>query len=79
MAALSAPAAPRFDVEIVRRLAGARSFARGEAYCRDGQVVIFDIDAERVLAQVSGSEVVSLIRARPPRKSSEVGYVRTTA
>jgi uncharacterized Zn finger protein len=30
-------------------------FARGEAYRRDGQVIILSIESQRVLAQVAGS------------------------
>lgn len=47
---------PRFDIESVRRLAGDKVFARGEAYFRDGLVEILDQGAARVLARVSGSE-----------------------
>ncbi len=46
---------PRFDVEALRRLAGA-AFARGEAYHRDGRVEILAIEPRRVLAQVTGTE-----------------------
>ena len=47
---------PRFDVEALRRLAGA-AFARGEAYHREGRVEIFSaIEPRRVLAQVTGTE-----------------------
>jgi uncharacterized Zn finger protein len=47
---------PRFDIETLRDLAGEKAFARGEAYHREGQVVILSIEPERVLAQVEGSE-----------------------
>jgi uncharacterized Zn finger protein len=47
---------PRFDVEVLRELAGAKVFARGEAYYRGGQVEILVIEPGRVLAQVAGTE-----------------------
>lgn len=47
---------PRFDVEALRELAGDKVFARGEDYHRDGQVLILSIRAERVVAQVAGTE-----------------------
>lgn len=53
---MSASARPRIDLIALKRLAGDRVFARGEAYFRDGLVEILDIDRERVLARVSGSE-----------------------
>ncbi|MBA2399506.1 MAG: acyltransferase [Bradyrhizobium sp.] len=40
----------------MRERAGAKVFARGEAYCGGGQVDILVIDPRRVLAQVSGTE-----------------------
>ena len=46
---------PRFDVEALRRLAGA-AFARGEAYHREGRVEILAVEPRRVLAQVTGTE-----------------------
>jgi uncharacterized Zn finger protein len=46
---------PRFDIEALRRLAGA-AFARGEAYHRDGRVEILAIEPRRVLARVEGTE-----------------------
>jgi uncharacterized Zn finger protein len=46
----------RFDAERVRALAGDRSFTRGEAYHRDGQVNILSLSADRVLAEVTGTE-----------------------
>ena len=46
---------PRFDVEALRRLAGA-AFARGEAYHREGRVEILAIEPRRVLAKVMGTE-----------------------
>lgn len=47
---------PRFDTDLLRDLAGAQAYARGEAYHRDGQVEILTISAERVLARVAGTE-----------------------
>jgi uncharacterized Zn finger protein len=47
---------PRFDIDALRELAGAKVFARGEAYHRDGQVEILSIKPGRVLAQVAGTE-----------------------
>ena len=47
---------PRFDIDALRDLAGAKIFARGEAYHRDERVVILSIEPERVLAQVMGTE-----------------------
>ena len=46
----------RFDVGALQILAGEKVFARGQAYHRDDQVEILAVDAERVLAQVSGTE-----------------------
>ena len=46
---------PRFDIEALRRRAGA-AFARGEAYHREGRVEILAIEPRRVLAQVGGTE-----------------------
>jgi uncharacterized Zn finger protein len=47
---------PRFDTEALRDVVDPKVFARGAAYCRDGQVRILTIDPQRVLAQVAGSE-----------------------
>jgi uncharacterized Zn finger protein len=47
---------PRFDIDVLRELAGKKAFARGEAYHRDGQVEILSIKPGRVLAQVAGTE-----------------------
>jgi uncharacterized Zn finger protein len=47
---------PRFDVDALRDLAGAKVFARGESYHREGQVQILSVEPERVLAQVAGTE-----------------------
>src|SRR5215472_8808591 len=53
---MKARTASRFDIDALRGLAGAKVFARGEDYCRDGHVVILSIEPERVLAQVAGTE-----------------------
>jgi hypothetical protein len=47
---------PRFDIDALRELAGAKVFARGEAYHRDGQVELLAIEPARVLAEVAGTE-----------------------
>jgi len=47
---------PRFDVDVLRELAGEKVFARGEAYYRDGQVEILAVEPGRVLAQVMGTK-----------------------
>jgi uncharacterized Zn finger protein len=47
---------PRFDPGELAALAGDRAFARGEAYHRGGQVAILSLTADRVLAQVAGTE-----------------------
>jgi tetratricopeptide (TPR) repeat protein len=47
---------PRFDIDALRDLAGDKSFARGEAYYREGQVIILSIDRARIVAQVAGTE-----------------------
>jgi uncharacterized Zn finger protein len=46
----------RFDVDVLRELAGKKVFSRGEAYYRDGQVEILAVEPGRVLAQVTGTE-----------------------
>jgi tetratricopeptide (TPR) repeat protein len=46
----------RFDIDVLRELAGEKVFARGAAYHRDGQVEILSIKPRRVLAQVAGTE-----------------------
>jgi uncharacterized Zn finger protein len=53
---MKAKSQPRFDIEVLRELAGAKVFARGAAYYRDGQVQILAIKPGRVLAQVAGTE-----------------------
>ncbi|QQS12999.1 MAG: SWIM zinc finger family protein [Rhodospirillales bacterium] len=47
---------PRFDVAALRRFAGDKVFARGEAYVERGQVEILAIEPGRVLAVVAGGE-----------------------
>ena len=47
---------PRFDIDVLRELAGPKVFARGADYYRDGVVEILVIEPERVLAQVAGTE-----------------------
>jgi uncharacterized Zn finger protein len=46
----------RFDLRTVQGLAGDKTFARGEAYHRNGQVSILSLDQRRVLAQVAGTD-----------------------
>jgi hypothetical protein len=46
----------RFDLRTVRDLAGEKTFARGEAYHRDGHVTILALEKARVLAQVAGTD-----------------------
>ena len=53
---MKAKDARRFDIALLRELAGAKVFARGEAYYRDGQVEILSMGPDRVLARVAGSE-----------------------
>lgn len=47
---------PRFDIDALRRRVGDRTFARGEAYHRDGRVVLLSLEPEHILAQVEGNE-----------------------
>jgi uncharacterized Zn finger protein len=47
---------PRFDIDALRKLAGDKVFARGEAYFDAGQVEILAIEPKRVVAQVTGTE-----------------------
>jgi hypothetical protein len=46
----------RFDIDALRERAGAKVFARGETYHRDGLVTILVLDSKRVLAEVAGTE-----------------------
>lgn len=47
---------PRFDIDQLKELAGAKTFARGREYFGDGCVEILSRDAKRVVAEVAGSE-----------------------
>src|SRR5215510_4208836 len=47
----------RFDVATLREHAGDKVFARGVEYHVGGEVEIISIDGDRVLADVTGSEV----------------------
>jgi len=53
---MKAKGGPRFDLDTERARAGGKSFARGEAYCRDGSVEFLSITAKRIIARVAGSE-----------------------
>ncbi len=53
---MTGQAAPRFDVAAVQRLAGGKTFSRGESYFRYGQVTIISLGPSRVLARVEGTE-----------------------
>lgn len=46
----------RFDVDTLRELAGAKSFARGQEYHRDGSVEILTLGRGKVIAEVAGSQ-----------------------
>jgi uncharacterized Zn finger protein len=46
----------RFDIGALRELAGAKAFARGHEYYRDGSVELVSVTPKRVVAQVAGSE-----------------------
>ncbi len=46
----------RFDIATLRELAGDRTFARGEAYFRDGSVHLLSLSSRRVVAEVWGTE-----------------------
>jgi uncharacterized Zn finger protein len=47
---------PAFDPSALRDLVGDVTFARGEAYWRDGRVEILSLGPKRVVARVSGTE-----------------------
>lgn len=47
---------PRFHLDTLRKRAGEKVFGRGEAYYRDGQVVLFHVGPVRVVAQVAGTD-----------------------
>jgi|SRR5215510_13987211 len=46
----------RFDIAVLRNLAGAKVFARGEEYHHDGSVQILSLTPQRVVAEVAGTE-----------------------
>jgi uncharacterized Zn finger protein len=52
-------ASHRFDVVVLRELAGDKVFARGDEYHDEGQVEIVSLDRSRVVARVMGSELYS--------------------
>lgn len=47
---------PRFDIGTLRDLAGEKTFTRGEACHRDGQVTLISVEPARVLAEVAGTQ-----------------------
>lgn len=51
---------PRFDIDALRKLAGAQAFARGNDYFAGGQVQLLAVELKRVLATVSGTEDYSV-------------------
>jgi hypothetical protein len=53
---MKAASRTRFDIAALRARAGAKVFARGEEYHREGQVELLSVERDRVLAQVAGSE-----------------------
>lgn len=53
---MSAKKRDRFDIDALRKLAGDKVFARGEAYFGDEAVDILSLARERVLARVAGTE-----------------------
>jgi len=53
---MSAKTRALFDTDALREVAGAKVFARGEAYFRAGQVEILSFEKGRVLASVAGTE-----------------------
>lgn len=48
---------PRFDLDALRKLAGDKAFARGEAYLRDGQVELLSVELDSALARVVGTDI----------------------
>ena len=56
-ATASTATAPQFDRDHLRKLAGDKVYARGVAYHANGQVEIVTIEPNRVVAEVTGSEV----------------------
>lgn len=67
---MTAPGQPRFDVAALHQQAGAKVFARGEEYHRDGQVDLLSVEGNRVLAQVTGSEHYRIVLTR---RGKEIG------
>lgn len=65
---MKAPRQPRFDVAVLREQAGAKVFARGEEYHRDGQVDLLSVERDRVLARVLGSEDYRTVLRRRGKK-----------
>lgn len=65
---MKAPRKPRFDVAVLREQAGAKVFARGEEYHRDGQVDLLSVERDRVLARVLGSEDYRTVLTRRGKK-----------
>jgi uncharacterized Zn finger protein len=57
----------RFDIDALRELAGAKVFARGREYHRDGSVQILSLNSKRVLAQVAGTEDYRTVLTGYPR------------
>src|SRR5438132_10882574 len=53
---MSAVDRARFDIATLRELAGAKSFARGQEYYRDGCVEILSLGSNKVVAEASGTE-----------------------
>lgn len=49
-------AAPRFHLDVLKQIAGAKVFARGEAYFRDGHVQLLAVEKGRIVAEVAGTE-----------------------
>lgn len=60
----------RFDLDAVKAFVGDKAFERGEAYWRDGLVTIIDMNAARVRAQVSGTEIY---RTTVTGKGADIG------
>lgn len=65
---MKAPRQPRFDVAVLREQAGAKVFAGGEDYHRDGQVDLLSVERDRVLARVAGSEDYRTVLTRRGKK-----------
>ncbi|MBR1129082.1 SWIM zinc finger family protein [Bradyrhizobium iriomotense] len=51
-----AQSSARFDIAKVKKLAGGKTFERGEEYFEDGSVEIQSLTPQRVVAEVAGSE-----------------------